>query len=240
MTPQISPIQNSRVVSHEQWVAERVAFMAQEKELTRLRDELSRQRRELPWEKVTKSYVFDGPRGKETLAELFEGRSQLMVYHFMFSPSWNEGCKSCSFWADNFNGIDIHLAHRDITFLAISRAPLSKLEAYKRRMGWSFKWVSAGETDFNYDFGVSFDAEAARKGTANYNSGTGQQVQEDMPGVSVFYRDPNGDIYHTYSAYSRGIDLVNGAYNYIDLTPKGRDEGDGIMAWLRRRDQYED
>jgi predicted dithiol-disulfide oxidoreductase (DUF899 family) len=240
MTPQISPIQNSRVVSHEQWVAERVAFMAQEKELTRLRDELSRQRRELPWEKVTKSYVFDGPRGKETLAELFEGRSQLMVYHFMFSPSWNEGCKSCSFWADNFNGIDIHLAHRDITFLAISRAPLSKLEAYNRRMGWSFKWVSAGETDFNYDFGVSFDAEAARKGTANYNYGTGQQVQEDMPGVSVFYRDPNGDIYHTYSAYSRGIDLVNGAYNYIDLTPKGRDEGDGIMAWLRRRDQYED
>jgi predicted dithiol-disulfide oxidoreductase (DUF899 family) len=240
MTTQISPIQNSRVVSHEQWVAERVAFMAQEKELTRLRDELSRQRRELPWEKVTKSYVFDGPRGKETLAELFEGRSQLMVYHFMFSPSWNEGCKSCSFWADNFNGIDIHLAHRDITFLAISRAPLSKLEAYKRRMGWSFKWVSAGETDFNYDFGVSFDAEAARKGTANYNYGTGQQVQEDMPGVSVFYRDPNGDIYHTYSAYSRGIDLVNGAYNYIDLTPKGRDEGDGIMAWLRRRDQYED
>jgi predicted dithiol-disulfide oxidoreductase (DUF899 family) len=240
MTTQISPIQNSRVVSHEQWVAERVAFMAQEKELTRLRDELSRQRRELPWEKVTKSYVFDGPRGKETLAELFEGRSQLMVYHFMFSPSWNEGCKSCSFWADNFNGIDIHLAHRDITFLAISRAPLSKLEAYNRRMGWSFKWVSAGETDFNYDFGVSFDAEAARKGTANYNYGTGQQVQEDMPGVSVFYRDPNGDIYHTYSAYSRGIDLVNGAYNYIDLTPKGRDEGDGIMAWLRRRDQYED
>jgi predicted dithiol-disulfide oxidoreductase (DUF899 family) len=240
MTPQISPIQNSRVVSHEQWVAERVAFMAKEKELTRLRDELSRQRRELPWEKVTKSYVFDGPRGKETLAELFEGRSQLMVYHFMFSPSWNEGCKSCSFWADNFNGIDIHLAHRDITFLAISRAPLSKLEAYNRRMGWSFKWVSAGETDFNYDFGVSFDAEAARKGTANYNYGTGQQVQEDMPGVSVFYRDPNGDIYHTYSAYSRGIDLVNGAYNYIDLTPKGRDEGDGIMAWLRRRDQYED
>jgi predicted dithiol-disulfide oxidoreductase (DUF899 family) len=240
MTTQISPIQNSRVVSHEQWVAERVAFMAQEKELTRLRDELSRQRRELPWEKVTKSYVFDGPRGKETLAELFEGRSQLMVYHFMFSPSWNEGCKSCSFWADNFNGIDIHLAHRDITFLAISRAPLSKLEAYKRRMGWSFKWVSAGETDFNYDFGVSFDAEAARTGTANYNYGTGQQVQEDMPGVSVFYRDPNGDIYHTYSAYSRGIDLVNGAYNYIDLTPKGRDEGDGIMAWLRRRDQYED
>jgi predicted dithiol-disulfide oxidoreductase (DUF899 family) len=240
MATQVTPIQNSRVVSHEQWVAERVAFMAKEKEFTRLRDELSRQRRELPWEKVTKSYGFDGPRGKETLADLFEGRSQLVVYHFMFAPSWNEGCKSCSFWADNFDGIDIHLAHRDSTFLAISRAPLPKLEAYKRRMGWSFKWVSAGESDFNYDFGVSFDPEAAKKGTANYNYGTGQQVQEEMPGISVFYKDRNGDIYHTYSTYSRGIDLVNGAYNYLDLTPKGRDEGDGIMAWLRRRDQYQD
>ena len=234
------PIQHPRVVSHEQWVTERVAFMAKEKEFTRLRDELSRQRRELPWEKVTKSYVFDGPRGKETLADLFGQRSQLVVYHFMFSPSWNEACKSCSFWADNFNGIDIHLAHRDITFLAISRAPLPKLEAYKRRMGWSFKWVSAGETDFNYDFQVSFDPQAAKNGTAYYNYGTGRPVQEDMPGISVFYKDENGDIYHTYSAYSRGIDLMNGAYNYIDLTPKGRDEGDGIMSWLRRHDQYED
>jgi predicted dithiol-disulfide oxidoreductase (DUF899 family) len=234
-----TPIQTPRVVSHEQWLTERVAFMAKEKEFTRLRDELTRHRRELPWEKVTKSYVFDGPRGEETLAELFEGRSQLVVYHFMFSPSWNEACKSCSFWADNFNGIDIHLAHRDITFLAISRAPLPKLEAYRKRMGWSFKWVSAGESDFNYDLQVSFDPEAAKNGTAYYNYGTGSPVQEDMPGISVFYKDRNGDIYHTYSAYSRGIDLVNGAYNYIDLTPKGRDEGDGIMAWLRRRDQYE-
>ncbi len=240
MATQVSPIQNPRVVSHEQWVTERVAFMAKEKELTRLRDELSRQRRELPWEKVTKPYVFEGPRGKETLAELFEGRSQLVVYHFMFSPSWNEACKSCSFWADNFDGIDVHLAHRDITFLAISRAPLPKLEAYKKRMGWSFKWVSAGASDFNYDFAVSFDPEAAKNGTAYYNYGTAVQVQEDMPGVSVFYQDENGDIYHTYSTYSRGIDLMNGGYNYIDLTPKGRDEGEGIMAWLRRRDQYED
>jgi predicted dithiol-disulfide oxidoreductase (DUF899 family) len=240
MATQRIPIQNPRVVSHEQWVTERVAFMAKEKEFTRLRDELSRQRRELPWEKVTKSYVFDGPRGKETLAELFEGRSQLVVYHFMFSPSWNEACKSCSFWADNFNGIDIHLAHRDITFLAISRAPLPKLEAYKKRMGWSFKWASAGESAFNYDFQVSFDAEAAKNGTAYYNYGTGTPVQEDMPGISVFHKDENGDIYHTYSTYSRGIDLMNGAYNYIDLTPKGRDEGEGIMSWLRRHDQYED
>jgi predicted dithiol-disulfide oxidoreductase (DUF899 family) len=240
MAALVPPIQSPRVVSHEQWVAERVAFMAKEKEFTRLRDELSRQRRALPWEQVTKSYVFDGPRGKETLADLFEGRSQLVVYHFMFGPSWTEGCPSCSFWADSFNGTDIHLAHRDITFLAISRAPLPKLDAYKQRMGWTFKWVSTGDNDFNYDFQVSHDPEAARNGTAYYNYGTGVKVGEEMPGVSVFYRDQNGDIYHTYSAYSRGIDLLNGAYNYIDLTPRGRDEGGRIMSWLRRRDQYED
>jgi predicted dithiol-disulfide oxidoreductase (DUF899 family) len=240
MTTQAHPIQTPRVVSHDQWISERVAFMAKEKEFTRLRDELSRQRRELPWERVTKSYVFDGPEGKETLAELFQGRSQLVVYHFMFSPSWTEGCKSCSFWADNFDGIDIHLAHRDITFLAISRAPLPKLEAYRKRMGWRFKWVSAGESGFNQDLRVSFDPEAARNGTAYYNYGTGVQPQEEMPGISVFHQDRNGGIYHTYSTYSRGIDLMNGAYNYIDLTPKGRDEADGIMAWLRRHDQYRD
>lgn len=240
MTAQGGTIQRHRVVSHEQWVIERVAFMAKEKEFTRLRDELSRQRRELPWEKVTRSYVFDGPRGRETLAELFEDGSQLVVYHLMFAPSWDEACPSCSFWADNFNGIDIHLAHRDITFLAISRAPLAKLEAYRKRMGWSFKWVSAGESDFNYDFQVSHKPEAAKSGTAYYNYGTGQRVGEEMPGVSVFYKDQNGDIYHTYSAYSRGIDLLNCAYNYIDLTPKGRDEGNQGQSWVRRRDQYED
>ena len=236
------PIQKPRVVSHEQWVTERVAFMAKEKELTRLRDELSRQRRELPWEKVAKPYVFDGPRGKETLAELFDGRRQLVIYHFMFAPEWEAGCPGCSFWADNFNGIDIHLAHRDIAFLATSRAPLAKLEAYRRRMGWSFKWVSSGESDFNYDFSVSFDAVAAQSGTACYNYRTGAKVGGEMPGVSVFYKDQNGDIYHTYSAYSRGIDLLNGAYNYIDLTPKGRNEDElpSPSAWLRRHDQYED
>jgi predicted dithiol-disulfide oxidoreductase (DUF899 family) len=242
MATRSSTIQNPRVVSHEQWLNERVALMAKEKEFTRLRDELSRQRRELPWEKVTKSYVFDGPRGKETLAKLFEGRSQLVVYHFMFAPEWEEGCPGCSFWADNFNGIDIHLAHRDITFLAVSRAPLAKLEGYKKRMGWSFKWVSSGESDFNYDFGVSFDPESAKSGTASYNYGTGVKVGEEMPGVSVFIKDQKGDIYHSYSAYSRGIDLLNGAYNYIDLAPKGRDE-DGLpspYAWWRRHDQYED
>jgi predicted dithiol-disulfide oxidoreductase (DUF899 family) len=240
MATQVTPIQNPRVVSHEEWVVERVAFLAKEKEFTRLRDELSRQRRELPWEKVTKSYVFEGPSGRQTLADLFEGRSQLVVYHLMFHPAWSEACASCSFWADNFNGIDIHLAHRDITFLAISRAPLAKLEAYRKRMGWSFKWVSAGESDFNFDLGVSFGAEAAKRGDAYYNYGTGVKVGEEMPGVSVFYRDESGDLYHTYSTYSRGIDLLNGGYNYIDLTPRGRDEGTRIMSWLRRRDQYED
>lgn len=240
MATQDTLTRQPRVVSHDQWLKERAAFMAEEKEFTRLRDELSRRRRALPWEKVTKRYVFDGPDGKETLAELFQGRSQLAVYHFMFGPSWGEGCKSCSFWADNFDGIDIHLAHRDLTFLAISRAPLAKLEAYKQRMGWGFKWVSSGGNDFNYDFGVSFDPETVKSGRASYNYGTEVRAQEEMPGISVFYRDEAGDIYHTYSTYSRGIDLVNGAYNWIDLTPKGRDEGEGIMSWLRRRDQYED
>jgi len=240
MASQGTLIESPRVVSHEQWINERVAFMAKEKEFTRLRDELSQERRELPWEKVTKSYVFNGPRGKETLAELFEERSQLVVYHLMFGPSWNEACPSCSFWADNFNGTDIHLAHRDITFLAISRAPLSKLDAYKKRMGWSFNWVSSAESDFNYDYQVSHKPEAAKNGTAFYNYGTGARVGEEMPGVSVFYKDRDGDVYHTYSTYSRGIDLLNGAYNYIDLTPKGRDEGNQIQTWVRRHDQYED
>jgi len=240
MASQGTLIESPRVVSHEQWISERVAFMAKEKEFTRLRDELSQGRRELPWEKVTKSYVFNGPRGNETLAELFEERSQLVVYHLMFGPSWNEACPSCSFWADNFNGTDIHLAHRDITFLAISRAPLSKLDAYKKRMGWSFNWVSSAESDFNYDYQVSHNPEAAKNGTAYYNYGTGARVGEEMPGVSVFYKDQDGDVYHTYSTYSRGIDLLNGAYNYIDLTPKGRDEGNQIQTWVRRHDQYED
>lgn len=235
-------ISHPRIVSHQDWVRERVAFMAKEKEFTRLRDELSRERRELPWEKVTKPYVFDGPDGRETLAELFGKRSQLVVYHFMLGPAWNEGCPSCSFWADNFDGIDIHLAHRDIAFLAVSRAPLAEIEAYRKRMGWSFKWVSSAGSDFNYDFGVSFDPETVKRGEADYNYGTIHDVADEMPGVSVFYRDDEGAVYHTYSAYSRGIDILNGAYNYIDLTPKGRDEGEkpNKMWWLRRHDRYQD
>ena len=194
------------VVSREEWLAARTKLLAKEKEFTHLRDELSRQRRALPWERVDKRYVFEGPKGKETLADLFEGRSQLVVYHFMFAPEWNEGCPHCSFWADNFNGIGVHLNHRDVTFVAISRAPLDKLEAFKKRMGWRFKWLSSGKTDFNYDYGVSFTPEQLRKGSALYNyskAGTSEDMQ-DREGISVFYKDGEGTLFHTYSAYARG------------------------------------
>jgi predicted dithiol-disulfide oxidoreductase (DUF899 family) len=249
MATQGSTIQNPRVVSHEQWLNERVALMAKEKEFTRLRDELSRQRRELPWEKVTKSYVFEGPRGQETLADLFEGRSQLVVYHFMFAPEWEEGCPGCSFWADSFNGLGAHLRARDVSFVAISRAPLARIDPFKRRMGWSFKWVSSGGNDFNYDYQVSLTPEALKAGTAVYNySTTGMRlrgappVPSELPGVSVFYRDESGNVYHTYSAYARGIDAMNAAYQYLDLVPKGRDEDElpSPNAWWRHHDRYED
>lgn len=208
-------MKNHPVASRTGWLAARAEHLAKEKEFTRLRDQLSQQRRDLPWERVDKEYDFEGPNGKETLSELFAGKSQLIVYHFMFDPAWEAGCKSCSFWADNFNGIDIHLKHRDVSFLAISRAPLSKLEAYKKRMGWSFKWVSSFGTDFNYDYNVSFTPEEV----ANENA-----FDTEVVGISVFYKDPDGTVFHTYSCYSRGVDMLNGAYHYIDLTPKGRDE----------------
>jgi predicted dithiol-disulfide oxidoreductase (DUF899 family) len=241
MATRISPIQNSRVVSHEQWVTERVAFMAKEKELTRLREELSRQRRELPWEKVTKSYVFDGPSGRETLADLFGDRSQLVVYHFMFGPDWEEGCPGCSFWADSFDGVGVHLRHRDVSFVAISRAPLAKIEPFRRRMGWSFKWVSSGGNDFNYDYQVSFTPETLDAGAAVYNYAKTNMKMAELPGVSVFYRDESGNVYHTYSAYARGIDAVNAAYQYLDLVPKGRDEDQlpSPNAWWRHHDRYD-
>ena len=235
-----------RIVSHDQWIAARKEFLAKEKEFTHLRDEISCQRRELPWERVQKNYVFDGPNGKESLGDLFAGKSQLIVYHFMFAPEWEEGCKSCSFWADNFERLPIHLKHRDVSLVAISRAPLAKLEAYRKRLGWSFKWLSSGGNDFNYDYLVSF-REASE---TDYNYTKVKVPTTDLPGVSVFYKDAKGDIFHTYSAYARGIDLMNAAYQYLDLTPKGRHEGDGrrvanlgdldAMSWLRRNDEYKD
>jgi len=235
--------QQHKILSHERWIEARTELLAKEKEFTRLRDELSRKRRDLPWEQVEKPYVFDGPHGKETLADLFGGSSQLIVYHFMFAPDWEAGCPSCSFWADNFNGIDIHLRHRDIGFVAVSRAPLLKLEAYKKRMGWSFKWVSSLESDFNYDYHASFTPDEVASASAYWNYRMRKPSSTEVSGISVFRKDAEEQVFHTYSCYERGVDMVNGAYRYIDLTPKGRDEAGQKphpQAWVRRHDEYRD
>jgi predicted dithiol-disulfide oxidoreductase (DUF899 family) len=237
-----SDIRDHPVVSREQWLAARKTLLAQEKEFNRLRDELGRRRRELPWEKVDKQYVFDGPSGRETLAELFGRRSQLIVYHFMFAPEDEEGCPHCSFWADHFDGADIHLPHRDATFVVISRAPLAKIEAFKHRMGWRFKWLSSFENEFNYDYQVSFTPEQIRTGSVVYNYAKMDMDETERQGLSVFYKDEGGAVFHTYSCYARGIDLLNGTYNFIDLAPKGRGEDgpEGTQAWVRYHDRYED
>ena len=231
-------LSNHRVVSHKDWLAARTALLAREKELTRLRDELSQQRRDLPWEAVTKQYVFEGPNGKETLPDLFDGRSQLIVYHFMFDPSWEAGCPHCSHWADNFNGIIVHLNQRDATMIAVSRAPYSKLAAYEKRMGWSFKWVSSFHTDFNFDYQVAFTPEELAKKKAFYNFTMQDPHAPEREGVSVFFKDPAGSVFHTYSTYARGIDMLNVDYQYLDLVPKGRDEGGRGPFWVRRHDEY--
>jgi predicted dithiol-disulfide oxidoreductase (DUF899 family) len=228
------------VVTNKAWLKARRALLAKEKAFTRLRDKLSRQRRELPWERLEKNYIFDGPAGKVSLADLFENRSQLIVYHFMFNPASEEGCKHCSFWADNFNGVVVHLNHRDVTFVVISRAPLSRIEAFKKRMGWSFKWLSSAETDFNYDFQASFTPEEIQRGTIFYNYAKQKMKMSDREGVSVFHKDASGAIFHTYSAYARGIDMMNTAYHYLDIVPKGRDEGDTPQSWVRFHDRYQD
>ncbi len=235
-------IVNHPIVSRDEWIAARVAFLAKEKEFTRLRDELNRQRRQLPWERVDKPYVFEGPRGKTSLVELFGPRSQLAVYHFMFAPDWEAGCKHCSFWADNFDGIDVHLAHRDVNFVTISRAPLPKIQAFKTRMGWSFPWFSSFGSDFNYDFGVSFTADAMRSCAPIYNYTQPETATADREGMSAFFKDPDGTVFHTYSTYARGIDLLNGAYNWLDLVPKGRDEDhlQFTQSWVRYHDAYDD
>ena len=231
-----------RTVSREEWIAARLEHLAREKEFTRLRDQLSRERRDLPWVKVDKAYVFDGPRGPESLADLFERRSQLVVQHFMFDPSWDEGCKSCSFWVDNFDGIVVHLNHRDVSFALVSRAPIATLEAYKERMSWSVRWVSSLRNDFNRDYHVSFTPEELERGQAYYNYAKGSFPVPEAPGISVFYKDADGAIYHTYSCYARGLDMLNGAYHLLDLVPKGRDEAglSSSMEWLRHHDRYED
>lgn len=226
------------VVSRKDWLAARKALLAKEKKFTRLRDQLSKERRQLPWVKVDKDYVFDGPHGTETLSELFDGRSQLIVYHFMFGPDWDAGCKHCSFWADNFDRIIVHLNHRDVTMVAASRAPYRKLETYKKRMGWNFKWVSSGNTDFNFDYHVSFTPEEEAKNKAFFNYKIQDPDSSDREGTSVFFKDTKGNVFHTYSTYARGIDMVNTAYHYLDLVPKGRDEGKSGPFWLCRHDEY--
>jgi predicted dithiol-disulfide oxidoreductase (DUF899 family) len=230
----------NRIVSQDAWLAARKQYLGKEKEFTRLRDRLSAQRRELPWVRVEKQYDFDGPTGKETLGDLFDGRSQLIVYHFMFGPGWEQGCPSCSFLADHFDGALVHLVHRDATLLAISRAPLPEIEAFKKRMGWRFKWVSSFGNDFNHDYHVSFTPDEIAKGKVYYNYDMREFPSEEAPGISVFTKDGTGDIFHTYSGYARGLDILVGAYNFLDLLPKGRDE-DGLdftMAWVRHHDRY--
>ena len=235
-------IEHPRVVSQAEWLAARKELLKKEKELTRQKDAISAQRRELPWVRVEKEYTFDAPSGKRTLADLFEGKSQLIVYHFMFGPEWQEGCPSCSFNMDHTDGATVHLAQRDVSFAAISRAPLAKIEAFKNRMGWRFNWVSSNQNDFNRDYHVSFTKEEMAKGKVDYNYDLAEFPSEEAPGVSVFYKDKNGDIFHTYSAYARGTESTIGTYNYLDLVPKGRDE-DALaftMAWIRHHDRYSD
>jgi predicted dithiol-disulfide oxidoreductase (DUF899 family) len=232
-------IKDHPVASREQWLAARVKLLAQEKEFTRLRDRLSRDRRALPWVRVEKPYVFEGPDGPETLAQLFGPQGQLIVYHFMFAPESEEGCRHCSFWADHFDAMGIHLNHRDVSMAVVSRAPLAKIERFKQRMGWKFKWVSSGNTDFNYDYHVSFTPEALRSGAVMYNYRETDEGFSDREGVSVFCRSPGG-VFHTYSCYARGIDMLNTTYQFLDLTPKGRDEDDGPQLWVRHHDRYSD
>jgi predicted dithiol-disulfide oxidoreductase (DUF899 family) len=230
-----------KVVSRDEWLQARLEHLAAEKEFTRRRDELSRQRRELPWERVDTNYVFEGPNGPETLADLFAGRSQLIVYHFMLGPNWEEGCKSCSFLADHFDATRIHLAHRDVTFAVVSQAPMPRIQAFQKRMGWRFHWVSAFATSFQSDYGVHFTKEELA-GDVNYNYRNIHFNLEEAPGLSVFYKDEAGEIFHTYSTYERGLDALVGTYQFLDLVPKGRDE-DGLafsMSWVRHHDKYGD
>jgi predicted dithiol-disulfide oxidoreductase (DUF899 family) len=229
-----------RIVAHDEWLAARRELLIKEKELTRARDALSAERRKLPMVKIDKSYVFDTDAGPRTLAELFEGRSQLVIYHFMMGPEWKEGCPSCSLLADHLDGSRPHLIQRDVTLVVVSRAPLAKIDAFKRRMGWKFPWVSSYANDFNRDYHVSFTPEEIASGKMYYNFREGFFPSDEAPGVSVFFKNPSGDVYHTYSTYARGGEPLIGVYHLLDLVPKGRDE-EGLpftMAWVRHHDRY--
>lgn len=234
-------IQNHPVVPGDRWLAERKTLLAREKELMRLQDQIARERRALPWERVRKNYVFDTPQGKRTLADLFEGRRQLVVQHFMLGPGWGEGCPSCSYMADHTDGMNVHLAQRDISFVAVSRAPLAEIARFRERMGWRFDWVSSNGSDFNHDFHVSFTPDELAAGDVDYNYGKRSFPASEAPGVSVFYKDDAGDVFHTYSTYGRGVEVMMGAYSLMDLTPEGRGERDvpHKMEWVRHHDRYE-
>jgi predicted dithiol-disulfide oxidoreductase (DUF899 family) len=237
-----SQIENPRVVSRAEWIAARKELLKKEKELTKQRDALAAERRTLPWVKMDKEYVFDTPSGKKKVADLFEGKSQLIVYHLMFGPEWAEACPSCSLNMDHTDGALVHLAQRDVSFVAISRAPIDKIEAFKKRMGWRFNWVSSYGSDFNYDYHVSFTKEERAKGKVEYNYELTEFPSEEAPGISVFYKDKAGNIFHTYSAYARGTETTMNTYNYLDYVPKGRDE-DALpftMSWVRHHDRYAD
>jgi len=228
------------IVSQEKWLQRRKELLSKEKELTRLRDRLNAERRELPWVRVEKNYLFDAPGGKVSLKELFAGRSQLVIYHFMFGPDWNEGCPSCSFVSDHIDGALPHLAARDATMVMVSRAPLAKIEAFKKRMGWRFTWVSSYGSDFNSDFRVSFTKDEMAQGKVNYNYAMQEFPSEEAPGISVFCQDAGGDVFHTYSSYGRGLEQLVGTYMILDLVPKGRDEDKlgFTMEWVRHHDRY--
>lgn len=229
------------VVPHDAWISARKQLLKREKELTRLSDEVSAARRALPWEKVEKNYIFNGPDGKVTLADLFGAKRQLIVHHLMFAPGWTEACIGCSHSADHADAARQHFENADVSYAAISRAPLADLEKFRKRMGWTFAWISSGDTDFNYHYGVSFTPEQVASGNVGYNYGTSTYAYDELPGVSVFYKDEAGNIFHTYSTYTRGLDILLGSHNYLDLTPKGR--GGVVTAentgWLRYHDQYE-
>ncbi len=232
---------HQRVVSRDEWLSERKALLAREKELTRLGDRIAAERRALPWVRVDKAYTFEASEGRRSLAELFDGHGQLVIQHFMLADGWDEGCPSCSFMADHTDGMMVHLANRDVAFVAVSRAPLAEIRRFRARMGWKFPWVSSHGTDFNRDFGVTFTPEEVAKGNLIYNYGPWPLSFEEWPGVSVFFKDDAGDVFHTYSTYGRGVEVMMGTYRLLDLTPKGRDEGGGkyTMDWVRHHDRYE-
>lgn len=228
------------IATAENWLSARLELLDAEKDLVRRSDEVARKRRQLPWVRVDKAYTFDTLDGECTLADLFERRSQLMVQHFMFGPGWKQGCPSCSFMADHTDGMNVHLASRDVTFVAISRAPLDEIERFRRRMGWKFKWVSSFGSDFNYDFHVSFASEKQKRAQVFYNFGTRPFECEELPGISAFCKDDAGDVFHTYSTYGRGVEVMMGTYRLLDLTSKGRAERDvdNKMEWVRHHDRY--